>query len=147
MYLDTADSLAVKSASVQFPTETVLDTVPRGPPSNWSNSLNPDRSRRGFASETLTWPGDAAQAELAGVIDLEVLLDDRPFCFARAVRRAEEVLGIDLIIDPLVAGEADAGYQDRDHHEVSRMVSHHEAQFVERSVQEVVHAGQILPHL
>lgn len=37
------------------------------------------------------------------VVDLEMLLDKRPLVFAQTVDRREQILGIDFVVDLLVA--------------------------------------------
>lgn len=61
------------------------------------------------------------------VVDFEVLFDDRPFSFARPVGRREQVFRVNLVMDPLVAGEADAGQQNRNDHEVARITADNQA--------------------
>lgn len=56
--------------------------------------------------EALTWPSDTADVELMAVVDFEVLLDYRALSLARSVDGREKVFRVDLVMYPLVSGEA-----------------------------------------
>lgn len=84
---------------------------------------------------------------MIAVVDFEILLDHGSFGLAGAVDGREEVFRVDLVVYPLVAGEADAGQQQRHNHEVAGVSADDQAQFVKRAVQEVIDALEVLPHL
>lgn len=95
----------------------------------------------------LTWPGDTTEIEMIAIVDFKVLFDYRPLSFAGPVDRREKVFRVDFVVNPLVTGEAYAGQQQRHDHEVAGVSADDEAQFVKRTVQEVIDALEVLPHL
>ena len=86
-----------------------------------------------------TCSGYPGHVEAAGVVHFEVPLGDGPLQFSLPVDRAEEVLGVDVVVNSLESRHEHEREEDRNYHEVSGVVSDDQAQAEERPVQQGVH--------
>lgn len=78
-----------------------------------------------------TWSSNPRWIEQRRIIHLEVALDDRPFGLAWPVFGTEQILGIDLKLDPLESSNTDNRQKHRHQEKVPRSLGHHVPESVE----------------